>query len=230
MTISKGEYYFFNKIKDDCNIIFDVGCREDSPYIEICPDRSFHLFEPNPFSYNKIVNSLSEYLDKNKNIFINNFGLGKKTTDLEYYPESESFMPRPKHFRVSKPVILHIKRFSEYISENNIGKIDFLKIDTEGWEPDIIFDDVSFIENNIKYIQFEYASTWLDREEILTLSSVYNIFNNVFDFYFLFDEKHPITNMYKKEMSPINRNTIDLIEDYMNNDYGFNIAMIRKTI
>ena len=47
--INKEELEFYNSIKEECKIIFDVGCREDTNYIENSKNKIFHLFEPNLF-------------------------------------------------------------------------------------------------------------------------------------------------------------------------------------
>jgi len=39
-----GEYKFFMDIKDKINVIFDVGCRSDSMYINFTGE--VHYFEP----------------------------------------------------------------------------------------------------------------------------------------------------------------------------------------
>ena len=51
------EIDFFNLIKSDCEIIFDVGSREDIDYIVNSYDssRQFHLFDPDQTFLNKIL-------------------------------------------------------------------------------------------------------------------------------------------------------------------------------
>lgn len=221
--IASGELDFFNNIKDECKIIFDVGCRTDSHYYDIHPIAEYHLFEPNDQFYNEIVHKI-----KAQNVRINNFGLGKKTEVQTYYQDSQSFFKRSIHFQ-SNPMtakVCHIKKYSEYLSENNIHKIDFLKIDTEGCEPDILFDNVEF-NQTIKFIQFEYASTWLDRSDKFILNDIRSAFHT-FDFYYLYDEKHPICLDNKDTLTRITDSNIGQIESYMTNAYGFNIVMIKR--
>ena len=45
--------------------------------------------------------------------------------------------------------------------ENNIQSIDFLKIDTEGYEMNVLLGFNDYL-NNIKIIQFEYGGTFMD--------------------------------------------------------------------
>ena len=41
---TNGEYYFYNRIKNSINIIFDIGCRKDSDYLDF--EKEVHYFDP----------------------------------------------------------------------------------------------------------------------------------------------------------------------------------------
>lgn len=229
--IAKGEIYFYNLIKEQCKIIFDIGCRDDIFYITMSDEKEFHLFEPNPVSFAKLMDKILHLpIGETNKIYANEYGLGNITSDLLYYPESESFFQRPEHFpMILEPTKLHIKKFSEYLDENNITKIDFLKIDTEGYEPDILFDSMEFIINNVKYVQFEYVTTWLDKGSAFSLTDVMTVFGSQFDFSFLLDEAHPIISLFGDNLTPIETDgMVQLIDNYMKKQYGFNIVMMRK--
>lgn len=58
---------------------------------------------------------------------------------------------------------MDIKTGKDYIINNDIKNIDFLKIDTEGYELNVIKGFGDYIEN-IKVIQFEYGGTFLDNK------------------------------------------------------------------
>ena len=82
-----------------------------------------------------------------------------------YYPKYQSFINRIDSCKTddsSNAIILKTKRGDEYYLENNINEIDFLKIDTEGYEYDVITGFGEKIKN-VKIIQFEYGGTFLDR-------------------------------------------------------------------
>jgi hypothetical protein len=58
--------------------------------------------------------------------------------------------------------------------ENVITQIDFLKIDTEGHELDVLQGSEKMLsEGRIKCIQFEYGGTYLDAN--ITLEQVFNL-------------------------------------------------------
>lgn len=228
----KREVDFFDKIKDDCNIIFDVGCREDIGYIELCSGKIFHMFEPNPESYKECKKKTDNI--HNNIIYLNNFGLSNKTGEIYYWENFQSFFKREfkidKEILKDKPVYLPVKKFSEYIEENNIKKIDFLKMDIEGGEPDILLDKPLFIKNSVKYVQFEYASTWIDRRDDKNLTDIITIYENYFNFYILYNKNHPISSKIPYYyLFQINDNKIiEQIEHYIRECFGFEIIMINK--
>jgi len=157
-STTNGEYKFFMNIKDNINVIFDVGCQSNSEYINFIGD--VHYFDPNK----NFIEELKKIKNLNKNAYFNNFGLGNNNDKFYYYPKYESFYNRINSCFVSddsNKILLYIKKAKDYVVENNINSVDFLKIDTEGYELNVLRGFEDFLEN-IKIIQFEYGGTFLD--------------------------------------------------------------------
>lgn len=155
---TNGEFKFFTDIKNNINIIFDVGCRADSEFIDFSGE--VHYFDP----VNEFIEKLKENKNLNKISYFNNFGLGEDNKELYYYPRYQSFYDRINGCSVSddaNKIILNIKKGKDYIISNNIKNIDFLKIDTEGYELNVLKGFEEYLEN-VKIIQFEYGGTFLD--------------------------------------------------------------------
>jgi FkbM family methyltransferase len=156
--ITNGELYFFNSIKKDIKLIFDVGCRYDSEFLDF--NGIVHYFDPNETS----IDILKTKLTTNKESYYNKFGLGEENKKLFYYPAYQSFYDRVNSCKKSddeNKIEFIIKKGVDYINENKINNIDFLKIDTEGYE----FNVIKGLEdklNIIDIIQFEYGGTYLD--------------------------------------------------------------------
>lgn len=227
--ITSGEYFFFDRIKDDCNVIFDIGVRDDVHYVSLKQDGEFHLFEPNTEFYKSLLTNLNPYMSPK--IISNNFGLGSITETITYYHNTQSFTKLitnypsdPNHVSV-----FNVVNFKEYIAEKNIKIIDFMKIDTEGYEIDVIFSDIDYIKSSVRYIQFEYSSAWLSKKVSINLKDLMNEFDG-FDFYLVKDDNHPISSIYDKYLTEIYPDMTDNIDSYMSRGYGFNIAMIQKSI
>lgn len=147
-------------IKDNINIIFDIGCYSDSEFINFSGE--VHYFDP----VNEFIEKLKKQTILNKTSYFNNFGLGDENKELYYYPRYHSFYDRVHSCRISddpNKKLLHIKKGEDYAINNNIKHIDFLKIDTEGYELHVLKGFGDFLKN-IKIIQFEYGGTFLDNK------------------------------------------------------------------
>jgi FkbM family methyltransferase len=155
---TNGEKKFFIDIKDKVNVIFDVGCRQDSEFINF--NGEVHYFDP----INDFIENLKNQKNTNKKSYFNNFGLGNENNEFYYYPKYQSFYNRINSFGISddsNKILLHVQKGKDYVINKNIETIDFLKIDTEGYEFNVLtgFDD--YLEN-VKIIQFEYGGSFLD--------------------------------------------------------------------
>ena len=165
-------------------IYFDVGTREESHIVSSLTGshKQFHLFEPHVGFYNKVC----EFHGSHKNIKINNFGLGSKNELKDYYEKSQGFVNLQESWQSlnNPPYKLSIKTLDDYCEENDIDDIDFLKIDTEGYEREVLSGGKKIVENGTKCVQFEYGTTW--RDQNISLSSVINdYFNEDWYMYFI---------------------------------------------
>lgn len=141
---TNGEEKFYNLIKDYIKNIFDVGCRSDSEFINF--NGEVHYFD----QVNEFIEKLKKNNIKNSKSFFNNFGLGKENKEIYYYPRYQSFYNRINSCTVSdekNKILLEIKKGEDYILNNNIINIDFLKIDTEGYEYDVLLGFENYLEN-----------------------------------------------------------------------------------
>lgn len=155
---TNGEEKFYLSIKDSINTIFDVGCRQDSEFTAF--DGEVHYFDPD----SSFIENLSIQPNSNKKSIFNNFGLGDDNKELFYYPKYQSFYDRVSSCHISddsNKIKLTIKKAKDYIIENDIKSIDFLKIDTEGFELSVLKGFEDYLEI-VKNIQFEYGGTYLD--------------------------------------------------------------------
>jgi len=149
---------FFSDIKDKIDIIFDVGCRTDTEFTVF--EGEVHYFDP----VADFIERLPNQPNKNRHSHFNSFGLGKENKKVYYYPRYQSFYNRTRSCGIDddlNKVTLQIRKAKDYITEKGIDHIDFLKIDTEGYELDVLEGFEDCLEN-VKIIQFEYGGTFLD--------------------------------------------------------------------
>lgn len=155
---TNGEEQFFMHIKDHIRTIFDIGCRSDSEFTSF--QGEVHYFDP----VSEFIENLSHQPNENRVSHFNRFGLGDETKDLYYYPKYQSFYDRIQSCHQSdedNKVLLHIKKVTDYLTEKSVTDIDFVKIDTEGYELNVLKGFGDAIQR-VKIIQFEYGGTYLD--------------------------------------------------------------------
>jgi FkbM family methyltransferase len=189
-----GEKYLLKYLnKKNIKVIFDVGANVGqfaNLILRTNPNATIYSFEPHPASFKK----LSEIKHDNFNCF--NIGLGEKTSTMTLYDYKDK--EGSSHAALSKDVItnihnseaqaieVEIKRLDDFCNENKIDEIDFLKIDVEGFELDVLKGASHFIKDKkIKYIQFEFNSNNLisrtrlkDFEDILEGYNFYRLMSD----------------------------------------------------
>ena len=156
-------------------IIFDVGANKGQSierFKKIFPKCTIHAFEPIHSEYKNLVNKYS----REKNIILNNFALGEKkhikeinlakrsgvssfnefnknhiwikTRSKEYNTDVENFLTGRETVKIDT--------IDNYCLLNKVNKIDILKIDTQGYEDEVLSGATHLIKNKkIKFIEVE---------------------------------------------------------------------------
>lgn len=170
------------------DIVFDVGANQGEwsrKILDVQPSVSLYAFEPVDSTFNTLKENMA---DTEANIY--NIALSKrsgKKTFYHYNQSNQSARMSTFYRRNSveenlniQPVAVQIntKSLSSFCKSHSIDKIDFLKIDTEGAELDVLKGATSLLQSNkIETIQFEYGGTYTDAgitlKEICTLLTQY---------------------------------------------------------
>lgn len=141
-AIPKDELKVFESLKN-VRVVFDVGARDDVDYLIIKPNIKLHAFEPYPLFFEQLKTQIG---DRN-NIYLNNYGLGDVEGEFGYAIGNQSFTS-------GADMALPVKTLDWYIRENKIKKIDFLKIDVEGFDYKVLLGGQKAIKI-CRYIQYE---------------------------------------------------------------------------
>jgi len=165
---------FLYKKKINPEQIIDVGAHHGETikfFLKYFKPKKIYSFEASPENYlilKKNINKLNE--NQKKNIKIENIALGKNNrSDLfnqmdesssstfnqininsKYYLRKKFFLGIKKNKDLFKKVEIKIISLDNYFYNNNLSKIDLLKIDTEGFE----FEILQGLQENIKNINF----------------------------------------------------------------------------
>ena len=140
--------------KDD--IVLDIGGNIGifSLYSLYKGAKEVHVFEPGEKQYKAIVDNLSNTF---KNLKINNTAVSKQTGTISFYENEASTTSSTMFNNNSKTLFVPSITIEDYFKEQNLDKIDFLKIDCEGGEYEII-ENISetFLKKKINKICLEY--------------------------------------------------------------------------
>jgi FkbM family methyltransferase len=147
-------------------VFFDVGANVGDYSKEVIasyPGTQAFLFEPHPQTFQKLQNESALKAVRKFNI-----AFGEKLEKINFYDRSD-ISGGSSHASFYKEVFsgihnqnpvgfkVEVKTLDSFCSDNNVLKIDFLKIDTEGHELSVLKGASHLIsEKKIKLIQFEF--------------------------------------------------------------------------
>ena len=161
--IHDSEIEFYKTILPKCRVVFDVGCRDDNIFHQLDKTLQVHMFDPNG-------------CENTTGVKFNHYALGSKKQKVDFRYRYGSILHRtdePKFNGMHDTVEIEVDTILNYCKKNRIKKIDLLKIDTEGYDFEVIKGCGEMIKN-IKYIQFEYWDTNISG--IINYFTGYNIY------------------------------------------------------
>jgi FkbM family methyltransferase len=152
--MKESELIGFREISHELDLVFDVGARGNLEFLAIRPEAQYHLFEP----IVGFADHLKQQTKSMPNVTVNQIGLSDTVqTGAVFYSNVQSFEPHPFIESNDGGERFDLNTVDEYCREKGISKIDFLKIDAEGFDYKVLVGAKQMLEQNrIKYIQFEY--------------------------------------------------------------------------
>ena len=154
-----------NKEIDKKLIFFDVGAHIGQSAIRFkkrFQNCAIHCFEP----YEKSFLKLNENTKKQSNIHYNNIALGKeekleklyineKTETSSFFKLNQNYSEKDKTKNINTK-LCKVRKLDNYVLENNIKKIDYLKIDVQGEEYSVLIGSEETLKlNKISFIEIE---------------------------------------------------------------------------
>ncbi|MFI5163018.1 MAG: FkbM family methyltransferase [Sphingobacteriales bacterium] len=183
-----GEHLILDNILPVCDSFFDIGANKGdwSGYIlSKAKGSNFRIFlyEPGTVAFNISLSRFKTF----DNISVSNLALSDTIGTLDFYEQENagelSSAIEKWAYGLKRKITVNTTTVDSELSRLNIENLDYVKIDTEGFDLKVIKGAIdSIIHNKIGFIQFEYNNAWavlgatlLDAYEILEQNG-YSVF------------------------------------------------------
>lgn len=154
------QYEKFTTVKDN-SVVVDIGANVGIFGYSL-RDRNlkhYYAVEPSPSLVQALKNNLNRY---NIPSTVCEYAIGKTSTEIPFGTDEAAF----RYIYATKPNVLKVKTFNEFIAENKLAYIDFLKVDGEGCEYDIFTPaNKNFLTNNVGYIAGEWHLSQINHSD-----------------------------------------------------------------
>ncbi len=152
---------------------------------------TIHAFEPNPFVYNQLEQNFSLNTLPPEHYKLNNIGLSNQQGFLDFYWNKEntgggSFAKNNNSTQSQKIAVTTI---DEYVAKNQLENIAFIKIDVEGYEPEVLEGAKETLTQHRPTLFIEVSPEWWrnNNYDVLSVLTVFKELN--YQFFPIIDEK-----------------------------------------
>ncbi|MFT6879503.1 MAG: FkbM family methyltransferase [Psychromonas sp.] len=200
--VGSGEEHVFKIVKSRLQknsdlILFDVGANVGT-YTEFLLKNfsstcQIYSFEPSKITFAELKRNYSI-----NGVHLQNLGLGKQNETIKLYKDVENstlasaFKRTLNDNSLESFELMEVQTLDHFCGKNNIEKIDFLKIDVEGFDLNVILGANQLIkEQKISIIQFEFGGTQIEPRLFLK------------DFWDILSEQYEIARVLKDGLDPI---------------------------
>lgn len=150
-------------------------------------------FEPNPYVYNQLLSNIE--INKSLKPYIKPIskGISNQQEELNFeYNENNSgggkFIINPQK-KSSNSEKIEVIPLDEFVKENDIKNISFIKIDVEGFEPFVVEGALKTIQTHLPNMYIEITPDWWKKNGYTT-EEILRIFEKLgYSFYPAYEEK-----------------------------------------
>jgi len=117
--------------------VFDVGAnvgQSAEEYARAFPNAKIYSFEPVTATFQQLIKNTA----KLSQVRAFKVGFGDANSSAEIYVSELSVLSSIKNCSGTEKETVSIRRVDDFASENSISEIDFMKIDTEGYECEVL--------------------------------------------------------------------------------------------
>ncbi len=147
--------FFFGEYENDTNKILELYLKQDDIVLEaganigsetlliskILNKGTIYCFEPNPYSFERLKINIS--INELKNVYAYDYALGEADNEIKFHIYPKGFCNSGMSSKYMETSITHEitviqKTVDTFVHENNITKLDFIKMDIQGAEIDLL--------------------------------------------------------------------------------------------
>ncbi|MGY3622339.1 FkbM family methyltransferase [Bradyrhizobium sp. USDA 10063] len=154
-------------------VILDIGCNDGTDtrhFLRLCPKAQLYCFEPDPRAVARFKKNMDLDLDR-VNLF--EIAISDRNGRIDFHPSNgdgeakewdlSGSIRRPKNHlteydwvRFDRPISVETRRLDDWCSEANLNKVDFIWMDVQGAESDVIAGGRQTLSNT-RFIYTEYS-------------------------------------------------------------------------
>lgn len=144
------------------SVALDIGANIGNHSIYLASNfASIHAFEPNPNVLSRLRKNIE--LNQLSNIVVHPIGLGNASATLPFRENNDGNLGASGFLKPgevlaarSSQLELRIENADDYVSALGLDRIDFIKVDVEGWEPQLFEGMAGTIAKHRPTIAFEH--------------------------------------------------------------------------
>ena len=220
-----GEYALIKKLlqlSKNKFIFFDVGGNKATHTLQfhklakqLNKEVKSYTFEPFPSAFEIIKKSIIENCIEKRCTLVNKAISNTTDKSIFYYDSKEKASGQNsliKHYMLDSSMIVETITLDRFFKDNKLERINFLKIDIEGFEINAISGAKNIMNKGlVDYIQLEYNQTWIE-----TGGSIKKLMK-------IIDEKYSLFILRKNSLLSIDSYHF-IIDDF----YFCNLLLIKK--
>ena len=206
---TNGELWLMKRILPCAKTVFDVGAHIGdwaSRVLQLNPSVDLHCFEPSQRPLAALQGRKFR-----ANVTCNPFGLGADNCHRALYVSEELSEGSSLYLRRGLEIEggfkpqqvteqVEIRTLDSYCQEKRIAEVDFLKIDVEGHELEVIKGGKGTLERErVKIVQFEYGGTYIDSR--ILLRDLFDFFGAMnYSFFLLYPKQVRLIPQYDQRL------------------------------
>lgn len=174
----KGTNRILAKYVKDTDIVIEAGANIGSESLLISKQLTtghLYCFEPNPYTFERLKINLS--INELENVSAYDYALGETDSQINFHIYPKGFCNAgmsSKYMETRDTIKINVvqQTLDTFVAQNNITKVDFIKMDIQGAEMDMINGSAKTIERFKPTIFTEACEPYNDTKEL------FKIFNN----------------------------------------------------